>query len=246
MGRSEYDYSSPRPAWNAGRKVGAKRPLKPRQIWAIRFHLDREHRLRYRALFDLAIDNKLRGCDLVKIKIGDLVAGGEMRTRAIVTQQKTGRPVQFELMSDARGSLLALPNQFVVLARMLSGLQTSTFEPMPNRGSIFTSHLCQNVGGYVGVEFEARQLSAEIKIKNFLVLYKPCHHLHRQCHRTSESCRPVWQAIRAGSNPILLAGKAGSKIARRANMRLKIRVRSAPMPNSVSRPIEPPSWRGIL
>jgi len=107
MGRSEYDYSSPRPAWNAGRRVGAKRPLKPRQIWAIRFHLDREHRLRDRALFDLAIDSKLRGCDLVKIKIGDLVAGGEMLTRAIVIQQKADRRVQFELMSDARGSLLA-------------------------------------------------------------------------------------------------------------------------------------------
>lgn len=53
MGRSEFDYLPPRPAWNAGRKVGAKRPLKPRQIWAIRFHLDREHRLRDRALFDL-------------------------------------------------------------------------------------------------------------------------------------------------------------------------------------------------
>ena len=50
MGRSEFDYLPPRPAWNAGRKVGTKRPLKPRQIWAIRFHLDREHRLRDRAL----------------------------------------------------------------------------------------------------------------------------------------------------------------------------------------------------
>lgn len=107
MGRSEFDCSIPRPAWNAGRKVGTKRPLKPRQIWAIRFHLDREHRLRDRALFDLAIDSKLRGCDLVKIKIGDLVTGGELRTRAMVVQQKTGRPVQFEIMSDARGSLLA-------------------------------------------------------------------------------------------------------------------------------------------
>lgn len=107
MGRSEFDYLPPRPAWNAGRKVGAKRPLKPQQIWAIRFHLDREHRLRNRALFELAIDSKLRGCDLVKIKIGDLVASGELRTRAMVIQQKTNRPVQFEIMSDARGSLLA-------------------------------------------------------------------------------------------------------------------------------------------
>jgi site-specific recombinase XerC len=96
-----------RRAWNAGRKVGAKRALKPRQVWAIRFFLDRERRMRDRALFDLAIDSKLRGCDLVKIKIGTLVVGPQTRTRAIVVQQKTGRPVQFELMTDARASLLA-------------------------------------------------------------------------------------------------------------------------------------------
>ena len=68
--------------------------------------LDREGRPRDRALFDLAIDSKLRGCDLVKIKIGDLVAGPEMRNRSTVIQQKTGRPVQFELTGDVRASLL--------------------------------------------------------------------------------------------------------------------------------------------
>jgi integrase len=62
---------------------------------------------RDRALFDLAIDSKLRGCDVVKVRIGDLVSGGQVRTRAIVVQQKTGRPVQFELRDDARASLLA-------------------------------------------------------------------------------------------------------------------------------------------
>lgn len=72
----------------------------------MRFFLKREGRLRDRALFDLAIDSKLRGCDLVKIKIGDLVSGAEIRTRAIVVQQKTGRPVQFELTADVRASLL--------------------------------------------------------------------------------------------------------------------------------------------
>jgi site-specific recombinase XerC len=108
MGLSQYDPAvQDRQAWNAGRKVGAKRALKPRQIWAIRFFLDREGRLRDRALFDLAIDSKLRGCDLVKIRIGSLVVGPEIRTRAIVVQQKTRRPVQFELMADARASLLA-------------------------------------------------------------------------------------------------------------------------------------------
>ena len=76
MGLSDFDPAVlERRAWNAGRKVGAKRPLKPRQIWAIRFFLDREGRFRDRALFDLAIDSKLRGCDLVKIKIGSLVIG---------------------------------------------------------------------------------------------------------------------------------------------------------------------------
>ena len=82
-------------------------PAEPRQIWAIRFFLDRERGLRDRALFDLAIDSKLRGCDLVKIKIGTLVLGTEIRTRAMVVQRKPGWPVQFGLMSDARSSLLA-------------------------------------------------------------------------------------------------------------------------------------------
>jgi len=108
MGYSEYDPGSKgkRP-WNAGRLVGAKRGLKLQQVWAIRFWLNNEGRLRDRAMFDLAIDSKLRGCDVVKIKIGDLVSGGKVRSRAIVIQQKTGRPVQFELLEPARASILA-------------------------------------------------------------------------------------------------------------------------------------------
>jgi integrase len=81
--------------------------LTQKQIWAVRFFLDREGRVRDRALFDLAIDSKLRGCDLVKIKIGDVTAGPEIRRRATVVQQKNGRPVQFELTTDVRASLLA-------------------------------------------------------------------------------------------------------------------------------------------
>jgi integrase len=108
MGMSEFDPGAgERRAWNAGRKVGVKRPLNPRQVWAIRFSLDQHRRIRDRALFDLAIDSKLRGCDLVKIKVGDLVIGDQIRARAVVVQQKTGRPVQFELSTDARGSLLS-------------------------------------------------------------------------------------------------------------------------------------------
>lgn len=108
MGHSEYDpdFKNRRP-WNAGRKLGAKRALKPQQVWAIRFWLDRERRVRDRAMFDLAIDSKLRGCDIVKLKIGELVSGSHVRTRAIVIQRKTGRPVQFELLEPARTSILA-------------------------------------------------------------------------------------------------------------------------------------------
>ncbi|QEE41159.1 MULTISPECIES: tyrosine-type recombinase/integrase [unclassified Methylobacterium] len=107
MGHSAYDPATKgRQSWNAGRKLGAKRALKPQQVWAIRFWLDRERRVRDRAMFDLAIDSKLRGCDIVKLKIGDLVSGGRVRTRAIVTQHKTGRPVQFELLEPARSSIL--------------------------------------------------------------------------------------------------------------------------------------------
>ncbi len=70
MGHSIYDPGQDcRPAWNVGRKLGAKRPLHPKQVWAVRFWLEQKHRLEP-GLFDLAIDSKLRGCDLVRIQIG--------------------------------------------------------------------------------------------------------------------------------------------------------------------------------
>src|SRR3546814_18165496 len=94
-----------RVVWNAGRSVGTKRPPTQKQIWAIRFFLDREERLRDRALFDLAIGSKLRGCDLVKLKIGTLVAGSEVRDSAMIIYRKTGRPVHFEVTAEARTSL---------------------------------------------------------------------------------------------------------------------------------------------
>ena len=106
MGHSDLDPAvHERRPWNAGQNVGRKRPLRLRDIWAIRFYLDEHRRLRDRALFDQAIDSKLRGCDLVKIKIGDIMSGGDIRNRATVIQQKTNRPVQFEIMTEGRRSL---------------------------------------------------------------------------------------------------------------------------------------------
>lgn len=108
MGISRYyPVAKGRPAWDAGQQVGAKRALKFKQNWLIRFFLDREGRMRDRALFDLAIDSKLRGCDLVKMKIGSLVPGPAIRNRSMVIEQKTGRPVRFEITADTRASLLA-------------------------------------------------------------------------------------------------------------------------------------------
>jgi len=134
MGYSRFDPAmQARAAWNAGKTVGTKRPLTQKQIWAIRFFLDREGRLRDRALFDLAIDSKLRGCDLVKMSIGDLVVGSDIRTRAIIVQQKTGRPVQFELTADVRASLLSwlehrggATGDFVFPSRVNHGSHMST------------------------------------------------------------------------------------------------------------------------
>lgn len=108
MTYSQYDPSAQnRVPWNFGAKIGTKRPFNQTQIRAIRFFLDLEKRIRNRALFDLAIDSKLRGSDLVELKIGDLVSGPESRRRATITQRKTDRPVQFEIAADARASLFA-------------------------------------------------------------------------------------------------------------------------------------------
>jgi integrase len=108
MGHSSFDpaFQERRP-WNEGRLLGAKRALKQQQVWAVRFWLDQQRRLRDRALFDFAIDSKLRGCDIVRVRIGDVVSGGRVRDRAVVVQQKTGRPVQFELLDSAGASMRA-------------------------------------------------------------------------------------------------------------------------------------------
>ena len=86
--------------------VGAKRPLRPMHVWAIRVRLQIANRLRDLALFDIALDSKLRGCDVVSLRLPDMIAAGALRSRAIVIQQKTGRPVQFEITEQTRRSLV--------------------------------------------------------------------------------------------------------------------------------------------
>jgi integrase len=96
----------PRQTWNAGLIIGPKAPLKPKHIWEIRTRLKMAGRVRDLALFNLAIDSKLRGCDVVKLRIADVITGGGVRPRSTVFQRKTGRPVPFEITEPTRDALV--------------------------------------------------------------------------------------------------------------------------------------------
>lgn len=93
--------------WNKGKLIGQKAPLRLKEIWAIRIRLQLAHKTRDLALFNLAIDSKLRGCDLVSLRVGDVSQGGRVLPRAIVMQQKTKRPVQFEITEQTRNAVAA-------------------------------------------------------------------------------------------------------------------------------------------
>ena len=93
--------------WNKGKLVGQKAPFKLKEIWAIRVRLQLEHRTRELALFDLGLDSKLRACDLVKLRVRDICHGEGVAPRAIVMQQKTSRPVQFEITVPTQEAVTA-------------------------------------------------------------------------------------------------------------------------------------------
>jgi integrase len=93
---------SGRVPWNKGKIIGAKPPLRPKHVWSIRTKLQLEGRVRDLALFNLAIDSKLRGCDVVTLKVDDIAPSGYAVDRASVRQKKTGRPVRFELTEATR------------------------------------------------------------------------------------------------------------------------------------------------
>jgi integrase len=96
-----------RTPWNKGKLVGQKAPLRLREIWAIRIRLQLAERTRELALFNLAVDSKLRSCDLVRLHVRDITHGNQVANRAIVMQQKTQRPVQFEITEQTRESVAA-------------------------------------------------------------------------------------------------------------------------------------------
>src|SRR5213080_4031935 len=97
--------SAKRSPWNKGKLTGAKPPLRPKHVWATRTKLQVEGRTRDLALFNLAVDSKLRGCDVVSIRVEDIAPRGYAVDRASVRQKKTGHPVKFELTDLTRQAL---------------------------------------------------------------------------------------------------------------------------------------------
>jgi integrase len=123
-----------RPPWNKGKLTGAKPPLRPKHVWAIRTKLQIDQQVRDLALFNLAIDSKLRGCDVVALRVDDVAPNGYAVDRATVRQKKTGHPVRFELTEPTRQAiddyLKAVgkkPGEFLFNGRAGQGMTTRQF-----------------------------------------------------------------------------------------------------------------------
>ena len=119
--------------WNKGKLVGQKLPLKLKEIWAIRIRLQLSKQVRELAMFNLAIDSKLRGCDLVELHVRDISQGSQVLQRAIVMQRKTHRPVQFEITDETKTAVTAWithaqlkPEQFLFPSRIHDSPHIST------------------------------------------------------------------------------------------------------------------------
>ncbi|NQW01632.1 MAG: tyrosine-type recombinase/integrase [Rhodospirillales bacterium] len=102
---SIFQTTSPVPPWNKGKLIGQKRPLTVRHVWEVRTFLRIRKKARDLALFNFALDSKLRGCDVVAAKMGEIAPNGYSQQRAVIRQKKTGRPVKFELTNYTRSSI---------------------------------------------------------------------------------------------------------------------------------------------
>jgi len=131
--------------WNKGKLTGAKRPLRPKHVWSIRTKLQIEGRTRDLAMFNLAIDSKLRGCDVVAIRVEDVAAGGYTADRATVRQKKTGRPVRFELSEQTRQAV----DDYLKAANKRPGEFLFTGRRGPNR-NMTTRQYARLVSEWIG------------------------------------------------------------------------------------------------
>lgn len=159
--------------WNKGKLVGQKSPFRLHEIYGIRIRLQLAHRARDLALFNLAVDSKLRGCDLMGLRVQDLSLGGQIQSRAIVMQQKTRRPVQFEITARTRESIQDWVQR--------SGLSAGDFLfPSPKRiGPLSTRQYARIVHGWVrdlGLDVSAYGTHSLRRTKAALI-YRRTHNL---------------------------------------------------------------------
>ena len=133
--------------WNKVKFAGQKPPLKRKEIWATRVRLQLADRLRDFALFNLAIDSKLRGCDLVRLRVGDVAHGSRVGSRATIVQKKTGRLVQFEITGQTRDAIAAWierarlrDDQFLFASRIRWSPHLSTRQYAPDREFLGYKH----------------------------------------------------------------------------------------------------------
>jgi integrase len=136
--------TNPSTPWNNGKLVGQKPPLKLKEIWSTRIRLQIDNRKRDLALFNLAIDSKLRSCDLLRLRVIDVTHGGAIASRAMVMQQKTQQPVQFEIMEQTRTAI----SNWIDYAKLNNGdyLFKSRYKNSPH---ISTRQYARIVGSWV-------------------------------------------------------------------------------------------------
>ena len=148
---NENSISPKRTAWNKGKLIGAKPPLLARHVWSIRTKLQIEGRTRDLTMFNLAIDSKLRGCDVVAIKVEDVAPNGYAIARATVRQRKTGRPVRFELTEQTRQAV----DDYLKAAGKMTGEYLFTSRRRPGE-ALTTRQYARLVGKWIaGIGLDA-------------------------------------------------------------------------------------------
>jgi integrase len=125
----------PRP-WNKGLLVGQKKPLQPKHVWSIRVRLEISRKWRDLALFNLAIDSKLRACDLVKLRLDEVYSGTKVRDRTTIVQKKTDRPVQFEITEQTRVAIEAWLGMVRTIGSSISLPKSTSCPPSPIHATI--------------------------------------------------------------------------------------------------------------
>lgn len=119
-----------RPAWNKGRILRQKRPLLQKHVWSVRVRLEMADNRPDLALFNMAVDSKLRGCDLVCLKVRVVIAAGGVKERASVTQGKTGKPVRFEITETTRQSLARALERRAAARKFVQAAPTNRGSPV--------------------------------------------------------------------------------------------------------------------